>query len=50
MGHEPKLVLKNITYESQGSYECIATNFINGQERTSVSKQILLKVIGNLIF
>uniref|UniRef100_A0A8W7PPT4 Immunoglobulin I-set domain-containing protein n=1 Tax=Anopheles coluzzii TaxID=1518534 RepID=A0A8W7PPT4_ANOCL len=40
------LVIDNVTYDYQGEYECRATNFINGQERTATSDPIALQVVG----
>lgn len=45
-GRESRLVIDNITYDYQGEYECRATNYINGQERTVASEPILLQVVG----
>lgn len=45
-GRESRLVIDNVTYDFQGEYECRATNFINGQERTVASEPITLQVVG----
>lgn len=45
-GRESRLVIDNVTYDYQGEYECRATNFINGQERTATSDPIALQVVG----
>ncbi|XP_049288535.1 uncharacterized protein LOC125766536 isoform X2 [Anopheles funestus] len=45
-GRESRLVIDNVTYDYQGEYECRATNFINGQERTVTSDPIALQVVG----
>uniref|UniRef100_A0A182QVU9 Ig-like domain-containing protein n=1 Tax=Anopheles farauti TaxID=69004 RepID=A0A182QVU9_9DIPT len=45
-GRESRLVIDNVTYDYQGEYECRATNFINGQERTATSDSIALQVVG----
>lgn len=45
-GHESRLVIDNVTYDYQGEYECRATNFINGQERTVASEPVSLQVVG----
>lgn len=49
-GRESRLVIDNITYDFQGEYECRATNYINGQERTVASEPILLQVVGKCYF
>lgn len=48
-GRESRLVIDNVTYDFQGEYECRATNFINGQERTVASEPITLQVVGKYI-
>lgn len=45
-GHESRLVIDNVTYDYQGEYECRATNYINGQERTVASEPVSLQVVG----
>lgn len=45
-GRESRLVIDNVTYDYQGEYECRATNYINGQERTVASDPISLQVVG----
>lgn len=45
-GRESRLVIDNVTYDYQGEYECRATNYINGQERTATSDPIALQVVG----
>lgn len=45
-GSEPRLVINNVTYDYQGEYECRATNYINGQERSVTSEPIQLQVVG----
>ncbi|XP_037897007.1 irregular chiasm C-roughest protein isoform X2 [Glossina fuscipes] len=45
-GHEPRLVVDNVTYDYQGEYECRATNYINGQERVAISEPVSLQVVG----
>lgn len=35
-----------MTYDFQGEYECRASNFINGQERSATSDPISLQVVG----
>lgn len=45
-GRESRLVIDNVTYDYQGEYECRATNYINGQERTVASDLISLQVVG----
>lgn len=45
-GRESRLVVDNVTYDYQGEYECRATNYINGQERTVASDPISLQVVG----
>lgn len=45
-GREARLVIHNTTYDYQGEYECRATNYINGQERTVASEPISLQVVG----
>lgn len=45
-GGEPRLVINNVTYDYQGEYECRATNYINGQERSVTSEPIQLQVVG----
>lgn len=45
-GTESRLVIDNVTYEYQGEYECRATNYINGQERTVSSEPVQLQVVG----
>lgn len=45
-GHESRLVIDNVTYDYQGEYECRATNYINGQERTVSSEPVSLQVVG----
>lgn len=48
-GHESRLVIDNVTYDYQGEYECRASNFINGQERTVASEPVSLQVVGELM-
>lgn len=45
-GRESRLVIDNTTYDYQGEYECRASNFINGQERSTTSDPISLQVVG----
>uniref|UniRef100_A0A1B0AC74 Ig-like domain-containing protein n=1 Tax=Glossina pallidipes TaxID=7398 RepID=A0A1B0AC74_GLOPL len=45
-GHEPRLVIDNVTYDYQGEYECRAANYINGQERVAISEPVSLQVVG----
>lgn len=45
-GRESRLVIDNVTYDYQGEYECRATNYINGQERTTTSEPVSLQVVG----
>ena len=45
-GRESRLVIDNVTYDYQGEYECRASNFINGQERSTTSDPISLQVVG----
>ncbi|CAD7092261.1 unnamed protein product [Hermetia illucens] len=45
-GMEKRLVIDNVTYDYQGEYECHATNYINGQERTVTSSPVSLQVVG----
>lgn len=45
-GRESRLVIDNVTYDFQGEYECRASNFINGQERSTISDPISLQVVG----
>jgi hypothetical protein len=45
-GRESRLVIDNVTYIYQGEYECRASNFINGQERSTTSDPISLQVVG----
>lgn len=45
-GRESRLVIDNVTYDFQGEYECRASNFINGQERSTTSDAISLQVVG----
>lgn len=45
-GRESRLVIDNVTYDYQGEYECSATNYINGKERTVTSEPISLQVVG----
>lgn len=45
-GHESRLVIDNVTYDYQGEYECRASNYINGQERTVASEPVSLQVVG----
>ncbi|XP_055848314.1 hemicentin-2 isoform X1 [Episyrphus balteatus] len=45
-GNEARLVIDNVTYDYQGEYECRATSYINGQERTVVSEPVSLQVVG----
>lgn len=45
-GRESRLVIDNVTYDYQGQYECRASNFINGQERSTTSDPITLEVVG----
>lgn len=45
-GREARLVIDNVTYDYQGEYECRATNYINGQERTVPSEPVQLQVVG----
>lgn len=45
-GREARLVIDNVTYDYQGEYECRATNYINGQERTVPSEPVSLQVVG----
>lgn len=45
-GRESRLVIDNVTYDYQGEYECRATNYINGQERTVSSEPVSLQVVG----
>lgn len=45
-GRESRLVIDNVTYDYQGEYECRATNYINGQERTVTSEPVSLQVVG----
>ena len=45
-GAEGRLRLTNVTYEHRGHYVCLATNVINGQERTDRSDPVHLKVVG----
>lgn len=47
-GMEKRLVIDNVTYDYQGEYECHATNYINGQERTVTSSPVSLQVVGKL--
>lgn len=47
-GRDSRLVIHNTTYDYQGEYECRATNYINGQERTTSSEPISLQVVGKL--
>ena len=48
-GHESRLVIDNVTYDYQGEYECRATNYINGQERTVASEPVSLQVVGECL-
>lgn len=48
-GREARLVIDNVTYDYQGEYECRATNYINGQERTVPSEPVSLQVVGKQI-
>lgn len=45
-GSESRLVINNVSYDYQGEYECRATNYINGQERSATSDPISLQVVG----
>lgn len=45
-GRESRLLINNVTYDFQGEYECRASNFINGQERSTTSDPISLQVVG----
>lgn len=45
-GRESRLVIDNVTYDYQGEYECRATNYINGQERSVSSDPVSLQVVG----
>lgn len=45
-GRESRLLINNVTYDFQGEYECRASNFINGQERSATSDPISLQVVG----
>lgn len=45
-GHESRLVIDNVTYDYQGEYECRASNYIKGQERTVASEPVSLQVVG----
>lgn len=45
-GRESRLVVNNVSYDYQGEYECRASNFINGQERSTTSDPISLQVVG----
>lgn len=45
-GSEPRLVINNVSYDFQGEYECRATNYINGQERSVTSDPVTLQVVG----
>ena len=39
-------MIDNTTYVYQGEYECRASSFINGQERSTTSDPIQLEVVG----
>jgi hypothetical protein len=45
-GRESRLLIENTTYDYQGEYECRASNFINGQDRSTTSDPISLQVVG----
>ncbi|XP_055388210.1 hemicentin-1, partial [Condylostylus longicornis] len=45
-GSSSRLVIDNVTYDYQGEYECRATNYINGQERSVTSDPVSLQVVG----
>ncbi|KAG5681586.1 hypothetical protein PVAND_011002 [Polypedilum vanderplanki] len=45
-GRESRMMIDNVTYDYQGEYECRASNFINGQERSTTSDPISLQVVG----
>ncbi|XP_037072972.1 irregular chiasm C-roughest protein-like isoform X2 [Pollicipes pollicipes] len=41
-----RLRLQNVTYQSQGQYVCVASNVINGEERSDRGEPVELGVIG----
>ena len=45
-GAEGRLWLPNVTYEHRGRYTCVASNIINGEERSDRSDPVHLKVVG----
>ena len=45
-GHEKNLIITGVSYRDQGHYECRATNYIKGQQRTVKSKLVHLNVSG----
>lgn len=47
-GSEPKLIIRNVTYDHQGEYVCRVINFIGGKEKATQSEPVSLQVVGEM--
>jgi len=46
MGHNSSLIIDPVAYKHQGTYICLAENFIKGNERRLQSEAIQVEVVG----